>query len=124
MKQLSNYIKIIPLDYFESFDGSVISGSVEPDLILSKNDLILKETPKKNDAGIYYDQKLTVITLKLSDTIRKLYQNRRTVVVLLYDDNGAPYIWGSDLYRLRITITPNIDEDSLELESTSTSPLF
>ncbi len=125
MKQLSNFIKIMPLSDFTSFDGTNMSGSSVPDLIQSTNDLQFEELPQYSAPGVIYNQSLSLITTgKLSDAQRKKYSRRRPVVVLVYDENGVASLWGNDDERVRITITPKTDRDILELDRKATTPLF
>lgn len=125
MKHLSNYITIMPLSHFESFNAGVLSGSSDPDLILSQNDLQLDENPQNNTPGTIYIQRMSITTVeKLSDAQRKKYKNLRPVVAVVYDDLGNGTLWGSDDERLRITISPRTDHDILELDRKSVTPMY
>ena len=125
MKQLSNFIRIMPLSDYESFDGTNMSGSTEPDLILAKNNLQYDEVPQPGSAGVIFNQSLGLITDdKLNAAQRKKYANLRPVVVLIFDENGVPVLWGTDDERLRIMVTPKPDRDVLEFDRKSVTPLF
>lgn len=115
MKQLANYIRIMPLSDYQSFDGNTMSGYSTPDLILSENDLDLQDEPATSNAGVLYTQKLEIVTERLSDTLRKKYANKRAVMVLLYDDQEISHLWGDENQKLYILITPGIYNDSITL---------
>jgi len=124
MKQLANFIKIMPLSDYQAFDGTNMTGSSAPDLLLSENDLQLLDEPSSTRAGILYEQNLKVITGRLSDTTRKKYSNRRPVMALVYDDLGAPHLWGDANQKLYILITPGLHNDSILLFRKATSPVL
>ena len=124
MKQLSNFIRIMPLAHFQSFDGTTLTGLSEPDLINGKNDLELMETPQSNSPGLIYEQSLNVVCTKLSAALRKKYAHQQPVVVLIYDDADNPQLWGDSDEKLRVTITPKIYYDILSLNRKSATPLL
>jgi hypothetical protein len=125
MKHLANYISIMPLSHFESFNGTILSGSSEPDLILAQNDLQLKEQPQSTSPGTIFNQSMSITTIeKLSDAIRKKYANHRPVIALVYDETGTASLWGSDDERLRVTISPGTDRDVIELDRKSVTPIY
>lgn len=126
MRDLSNFIKIVPLSDFQSFDGTdiiTVSGS-DPDLIPSNNDLKFEETPEKTRSGVIYNQSLTVVCDKLSESLRTRYQNNRPVVVQLFTDDNVSRQCGDDSTRARILITPGTDYDILTINRKSKKPVF
>jgi len=126
MKHLGNYIKILPLTDFDSFDGTTLiskSGN-DPDLIISNKDLVFDPKPQSSGAGPFYTEDLRVVTDKLSDDQRKVYSSRRPVVVLLFDDQANPIVWGNEDQKVRVTLTPNTDSDIIDLARKTTKALF
>jgi len=126
MKHLANYIKILPLTDFDSFDGTTLiskSGN-DPDLIISNNNLVFDPKPQSSAAGPFYTEDLRVVTDKLSDDQRKVYSSRRPVVVLLFDDQANPIVWGNEDQKVRVTLTPNTDSDIIDLTRKTTTALF
>jgi len=126
MKHLANYIKILPLTDYESFDGeSLISKSgAAADLIIANNELVFNPLPESSGGGPRYSEELSVVTDKLSKSQREVYCSLRPVVVLLFEDTGTPIIWGDAEQKVRITLTPNTDRDILDLKRITTTPLF
>jgi len=124
MRHLSNFLRVVPFSDFESFDGTKLVASSEPDLLLSLNDLNLDEKPSLNRGGTLYDQSLEVVCQKLSDTLRERYPERTKVVVLLYDDAQQPVLWGGDAYYLRISLAPKTDTDVITLTRKATRALL
>ncbi|MGV8094496.1 MAG: hypothetical protein AB2L24_21795 [Mangrovibacterium sp.] len=122
MKQLANFVKIMPLSDYQAFDGTNMTGSSAPDLILSENDLQLQDEPSNTRAGVLYEQSLNVVTARLSDSLRKKYANRRPVMAVIHDDLGAPHLWGDGNQKLYILITPGLHNDSISLFRKATSP--
>lgn len=126
MKHLANYIKILPLTDFDSFDGTTLiskSGN-DPDLIIANNDLVFDPKPQTSGAGPFYAEDLKVVTNKLSTDQRKVYSSRRPVVVLLFDDQANPIIWGNEEQKVRVTLTPNADSDVIDLSRKTITALF
>ncbi len=124
MKHLANYFKIMLLADFVSFDGTDMIGSSDPELIVCTNDLLFDEPPRSGEAGTFYEQSLRAVSPKLTATQREKYATRRPVMVLLYDDQGTPHLWGDNSLKLRISIDPKINEDVIELTRTALSPIF
>ena len=124
MKHLANYFKIMLLDDFQSFDGTSLIGTSDQELIVCTNDLIFDEPPKSGDHGTIYEQSLRAVSGKLTTAQRAKYVDRRPVVVLLYDDEGIPYLWGNGSQKLRISINPKPDNDVIELTCMALSPIF
>jgi len=126
MKQLSDYLKILPLTDYDSFDGSsLISKShVAPDHIVSNNNLVFNTKPENSPAGDYFTETLRVITDKLTDSQREKYTSRRPVVVLLFTDIAEPVLWGDADEKVRATVTPSIDYDIIDLTRKTTKALF
>lgn len=126
MKHLANYIRLLPLTDFLSFDGTKLiskSGS-DPDILVSRNDLVFDPKPGNGGGGTFYTEEIRVVTDKLTESQRSVYCNRRPVVVLLYDDKGTPILWGEADQKVRVTLTPNIDSDILDLARKTTTSLF
>lgn len=126
MKHLANYIKILPLTNYLANDGSELiskSGS-DSDLIIANNDLVFDPKPGTSGAGTFYTEELRVVTDKLTDDQRAVYCSRRPVVVLLFDDQANPILWGNDEQKVRVTLTPNPDRDILDLVRKTTTALF
>lgn len=127
MKNLANYFKIVPLSDFSGFDGTqlITISTNEPDHIPTNNDLVLMDTPDTGSrAGSVYKQSLRAVTDKLTDAQRAVYVNRRPVIVLLFTDDGAPVLWGSANYLLRISITPTPDADILDFSRIALNSVF
>jgi hypothetical protein len=126
MKTLANYLKIIPLSDYNSFDGErlITNSGNEPDHIPTNNDLVLTDTPDAGSAGTIYKQSLRAVTDKLTDAQRAVYVTRRPVMVLLFTDDGTPVLWGSADYPVRITITPTPDVDILDFKRTALKSVF
>ena len=112
------------LDDFLSFDGTDLVGSSAPELIVCTNDLQFDEAPRSADPGTYYEQSLRAVTGKLTTAQREKYATRRPVVVLLYDDQGTPHLWGDASYKLTISINPKTDSDVIELTRSAMQPIF
>ena len=127
MKTLADFLKIVPLSDFQSFDGEhlvTISGNA-PDHIVANNNLVLDDIPETGSpAGTFYKQSLMAVTDKLTDARRLVYVLRRPVVVLLFSDTGVPVLWGNAEEKLRITITPTPNEDILNFSRKALSPVF
>lgn len=126
MKHLANYIKILPMTDFDSFNGSTlisISGA-DPDLIIANNDLVFDPKTEESGAGPFYTEELSIVTDKLTDLQRTVYCSKRPVVVLLFDDQENPVLWGDADQKVRATLTPNIDSDILDLKRVTTTALF
>lgn len=127
MKILANYFKIVPLSDFNSFDGEriITNSGNEPDHIPTNNDLVLTDTPETGSgSGSVYKQSLKAVTDKLTESHRAVYVTSRPVMVLLFTDDGAPVLWGSKDYPLRITLTPTPDADILDFKRTALKPVF
>lgn len=126
-KTLADYLEIVPLSDFESFDGEhlvTISGKA-PDHILCNNNLVLDDTPETGGrAGTFFKQSLLAVTDKLSPEQRLVYVPRRPVIVLLFTDAREPVLWGNADEKLRITITPTPDADILNFNRKALSPVF
>lgn len=126
-KKLADYLKMVPLSDFKSFDGTsliTVSGSV-PDHIVANNNLELADKPETGgNAGTFYKQSLRVVCDKLSDAQRKVYTARRPVVVLLFFDDGTSLLWGNSDQKLRITISPLSDADVMDFNCSSLAPIF
>lgn len=126
MKHLSNYISILPLTDFDSFDGSklISKSGTHPDKIVSNNDLVFDPKPETGGGGSFYTEELKVVTEKLEDVQRAKYCKRRPVVVLLFDDEATPILWGDANQKVRVTLTPNLDGDVLDFVRKTTKALF
>lgn len=126
MKTLANYFKIVPLTDYTGFDGEhlITNSGNEPDHIPTNNDLVLADTPEVGNGGTTYKQSLRAVTDKLTDAQRAVYVTRRPVMVLLFTDTGAPVLWGSADYPVRITITPTPDVDILDFKRTALKSVF
>lgn len=126
MKHLANFIRILPLTDFESFDGTQLIGKsgAQPDLLVSTKDLTLEPKPGNSSAGTFYTEELQLVSDKLTETQQKKYCNRRPVIALLYDDSGNPILWGDADQRLRVVLTPGIDADILDFSRKTTKKLF
>ena len=126
MKHLANFVRILPLTDFNSFDGSMLiskSGS-EPDLFISDKDVVFDPNPGDSRAGTFYTEEVRLVCSKLTAQQRDKYTSRRPVVVLLYDDNGTPILWGNEDQKVRVTLTPNVDNDIIDMVRKTTKALF
>jgi len=127
MKTLANYFKIVPLTDYNNFDGEQLitnSGS-NPDHIPTNNNLVLADIPDDGSgAGPLFKQSLKAVADKLTEAQRSVYVTRRLVMVLLYTDDGAPVLWGSTDYPVRITITPTPDVDIIEFKRIALKSVF
>ncbi len=126
MKHLADYIKILPLTDFNSFDGITLlskSGS-DPDHLVANNRLVFDTKPEDSGGGPFYTEQLNIVTDKLTDAQRKNYTSRRPVMVLLFTDSGETLLWGNAEQKVRATLTPNTDYDVIELIRKTTKSLF
>lgn len=126
MKHLANYIKILPLTDFDSFDGSTLisKSGADPDQIIANNDLVFDPKAGESGAGPFYTEELSIVSDKLTDLQRKVYCSKRPVIVLLFDDQENPVLWGDADQKVRATLTPNIDQDIIDLVRKTTTALF
>jgi len=126
MKHLAEFVQILPLSDFESFDGtSLISKSgVNPDTIIANNNLLFSTRPETSAAGPFFTEQLQIATDKLAASQRKVYFNRMPVIVLLFTDVNEPVVWGDLDQKVRISITPNTDYDVIDLVRKTTKSLF
>ena len=127
MKTLSNIIEIIPLDEFQSFDGThlVSSSDTAADIFPSLNTPAFDEKPKTGEAGTIYPQTFTIITDgKLTDAQKQRYPARRPVVAVIKTDDGVSHLLGDTGQKLRISVTPALDYDQLDFNRNALSPLF
>jgi hypothetical protein len=126
MKHLADYIQILPLTDFDSFNGTTLisKSGADPDRLIANNRLVFDPKPESSAAGPFYTESLKVVVDKLTDDQRTNYTSRRPVVVLLFDDTGTPVLWGDAEQKVRVTITPNTDYDILDLVRKTTTALF
>jgi len=126
MKHIADFIKILPLtDYLNFADSTLVSKSgADPDLIKANNFAVFDSTPESSLAGPFYTEKVRITTDKLTEEQRKKYTSMRPVIVLLFDDQGNPVLWGDLDQKVRITINPLPDSDIIDLVRKTTKPLF
>lgn len=127
MKHFANYIDIYPESVVSSISGTTITTSdgSTPDRIVAASDIGVTDNPGSSNAGLSFEQQSMVVTSeKLSALLRSKYGNRRPVVAVLYDDDGTPMVWGDKKEKLRVVISPNIENDVLDFSRQSVNPLL
>lgn len=78
---------------------------------------------KTKSAGNLYTQKLSVYVEKLSDTDKAKLPAGIKVIVKLHDDNGE-LIWGDFNIPCRISLSPGIQSDLIEITRTALVPFL
>lgn len=124
MKQLANYIKIVPFHQYVSFNGTDITANVEVLILYSNTPIQFNEDPDNKNGNPYYKQSFQLVTDKLSANIRNMYPAKIPVVVLLYTDDQQPHILGNENSKLRLTIQPTPNEDILSFSREAEDTLF
>lgn len=126
MKQLAEFVQILPLSDFESFDGTTLisKSGTDPDTIIANNNLIFSTRPESSPAGPFFTEQLQIVSDKLDAGLRKIYFNQMPVVVLLFTDVNEPVLWGNMEQKVRISIAPNTDYDVIDLVRKTTTSLF
>lgn len=126
MKHLANFLKILPLTDFDLFDGETLvsKSGADPDVIYADNNIEFDPRPEDSPAGPFYTEPVRIVSAKLTDELRKRYTSKRAVIVLLFDDQGNPVLWGDLDQKVRITINPTPDSDVIDFVRKTTKPLF
>ena len=124
MKSLSNYLKIMPLNNYESINGNDLIGTIDQLFIKTTNDLEVEEKPNKKSGGRFIDQYMKAVSSVLSESDKKTYPAAIPVMVLLFTDDGTPVLWGGEEQKLRLTITSRPDCYIFEFKRQTTTTLF
>lgn len=127
MKHFANYIDIYPLTSVQSIDGNTVitNDGSEPDRFVAFSSIVMNEVPSNKNGNSYYRQTASIpLSAKMNDAQRAVYTHRRPVVVMLYDDQAQPIVWGDITYRARVEVSPRLENDILEIERESIDPVL
>ena len=125
IKQLCNYIDIVPLSGVQSIENNTINLKlgITVDRIRSEVTPTWSETPSTSTSGTVFNQAFRIVSNKITQDLRAKYPNTLPVVVIMYDDEGS-HVLGDLSEFARITIIPSLDKDSIQIAASRTIPVY
>ncbi|TAJ13041.1 hypothetical protein DMA11_10265 [Marinilabiliaceae bacterium JC017] len=124
-RTFANYFKITPASNVTSISGDniMLDPAQELDLILTENNLELKEEQKEAGANDYFFQSCRAVALPVTPEIREKYRNTR-VVVQYNTTRGEIFTWGTREIPVRVKLDSKLDGDEFLFTRKSPTPIY
>jgi hypothetical protein len=117
MKEFSNKLSVVPSDQVLSVVGSEVAlrSGAQFDTLMTDSLVSVDVDSGSSDGGPYTNFTARAVSGKISRALRQRYFPGARVVALLFDGTAGVYVFGTPEFPARITITPDLNRDSVEI---------